>query len=139
MAPLPNAKHERFAQGLAKGKSQTQSYIDAGYSENGADVSASRLLGNASISARVAELQERAAEKTVLTIAKATEDLLRIAKTAEALCEAPGLSVARASIMDACKLNGLVVDVNDHRSSDGSMATKPTVIEFVSPKSEGDD
>ncbi len=74
MAALTNTRHELFSQGLAKGKSQTQAYIDAGYSPNGADVSSSRLmLGNASINKRVKELKERAAIKVEYTI----EDMVR--------------------------------------------------------------
>lgn len=110
MPVLDNHKHELFAQGVAKGKTQTQAYIDAGYSENGADVSASRLLGDARVQGRVDELLQKAANKTVLTIERLTLDLLRIAGKGEELGEASGLSVARASIMDAAKLNGLVVD-----------------------------
>ena len=50
-------KHEAFAHGIVLGKSATQSYIDAGYSTKGADVSASRLLGNAGVSQRISELR----------------------------------------------------------------------------------
>jgi hypothetical protein len=52
----------------------------------------------------------RAAEKTVVTLASLTEDLVRIAKAAEALADASGLSVARAARTDIAKLNGLIVD-----------------------------
>jgi phage terminase small subunit len=68
MARLANQRHELFCQGLAQGKSATQSYIDAGYSKKGADVSASRLLGNASVMLRVEELRERVEKKNELTL-----------------------------------------------------------------------
>jgi hypothetical protein len=41
---LKNAKHERFAQGLAEGKSQAQAYTDAGYKAKQANAEASRLI-----------------------------------------------------------------------------------------------
>jgi len=68
MARLANQRHELFCQGLAQGKSATQAYIDAGYSKNGADVSASRLLGNASVMLRVEELREKVEKKNELTL-----------------------------------------------------------------------
>src|SRR5262249_23039638 len=44
MLALPNARHERFAQGLAEGKTQAQAYIDAGFSPKNARANASALL-----------------------------------------------------------------------------------------------
>ena len=110
MGMLSNHKHELFAQGLAQGKTQTQAYIDAGYSANGAEVSASRLLTNANIKKRVQELQNRAAVRAEITIAGLTNDLLRLARSAEALGDASGYQASRAALMDAAKLNGLIVD-----------------------------
>ena len=113
MPALENARHERFVQGLMKGKTQELAYIDAGFSENGADVSASRLLGNAKVSDRLAELQERAANKAVIDKTLIVEKLMVLAQKGEELSEAPGLSVARASLMDVAKLLGLVIDKQD--------------------------
>ena len=52
-----NARQEAFCRGLAEGKSQQQAYIDAGYDgdirERTAEASASRLLSNAKVAARV--------------------------------------------------------------------------------------
>ncbi len=65
MPILKNAKHERFAQELAQGKSQADAYKLSGYkSDSGA---ASRLSGNVSISKRVAELLGRVADGVVLS------------------------------------------------------------------------
>lgn len=108
MAVLSNVKHERFAQELAKGKTQEDAYQTAGY--RGDRTAACRLSTNHNIQARIAELQERAAIRTEVTVASITERLLKIAKKGEDSDEAPLLSVARASLMDAAKLNGLVVD-----------------------------
>lgn len=108
MPALSNAKHELFAQALAKGKTQVEAYKDAGYAPN--DANATRLTGNDRITARVSELLERAAVRAEISVASVTENLLRIAGKAENLGDASGLSAARASWMDAAKLNGLVVD-----------------------------
>lgn len=106
--PLKNARHERFAQELAKGKAQDKAYADAGYKpDRGA---ASRLSSNVNVIARLQELKERTAEKTVVTAASITDRLLAIAKKGEEKDDASMLQVARASLMDAAKLNGLVVD-----------------------------
>lgn len=108
MPTLDNARHERFAQELAKGKTQEEAYKEAGY--KGDRTAASRLSTNVNVQARVAEIQNRAAIRTEITVAGLTERLLRIAEKGEQTYDAPMLSVARASIMDAAKLNGLVVD-----------------------------
>lgn len=108
MAALSNARHERFAQELAKGKSATEAYVLAGYEESRS--AASRLSANVNVQARAAELKDRAAAKTELTVASITERLIKIADEAQALGEASGLAVARASMMDAAKLNGLIVE-----------------------------
>jgi phage terminase small subunit len=106
--PLKNARHERFAQELAKGKSQAEAYEIAGYKP--CDGHAARLAGNGRVSERLAELQSRAAEKAVVTVEGLTDRLLKIAKKGEDATDAPLLSVARASLMDAAKLNGLIID-----------------------------
>lgn len=118
MPALSNPKHELFAQELAKGKTQTEAYAVAGYVLS--EANASRLTRNDKVQARVAELQERAAVRTEITVASITERLLAIAAKGEGSAEAPLLSVARASLMDAAKLNGLVVEKQEHAGPGGS-------------------
>lgn len=112
MAALTNPKHELFAQELAKGKTQTEAYAEAGYA--GDRTAASRLSTNVNVVARVAELQGKAALRTEISIASATEHLLELAEMAKKLGDAPGIQASRASVMDACKLNGLVVDKSEN-------------------------
>ncbi len=57
---LENARHERFAQELAGGKTADEAYVLAGYKENRGN--AATLKANQSIADRVAELQARAAD-----------------------------------------------------------------------------
>lgn len=111
MPVLTNAKHERFAQELAKGASASEAYVLAGYKAN--DGNASTLKGNQNVSARVAEILAKAAVRSEITVASITKRLLDIASKGEAASDAPLLSVARASLMDAAKLNGLVVDKSE--------------------------
>lgn len=106
--PLKNARHEKFAQELAKGQSALGAYAAAGFRPN--DGNAIRLKGNDRVSARVEELKGKAAERCIVTVEGITQRLLNIAKKGEDKDDAPLLSVARASLMDAAKLNGLVVD-----------------------------
>lgn len=79
--------------------------------------SAKELLENPKIAARLSTLRERAVERTMVTVDMLTTNLLRIAKKGEDLAEASGLGVARASMMDVAKLNGLVVDKKEHSGS----------------------
>lgn len=58
--PLKNARHERFAQELAKGQTADAAYEAAGFQP--ARANASRLMANDSIRIRVAELLSEAAE-----------------------------------------------------------------------------
>ncbi len=108
MPVLSNAKQEKFAQELAKGTSATEAYVIAGYKDN--DGNAATLKGKQRIADRVAEILGKASKRAELTVASVIESLLRIASTAEALGEASGLSVARAAVMDAAKVGGLIID-----------------------------
>ena len=65
IGPLPSPRHEMFAQGVASGWSAAKAYALA-YSRprNGATrASASRLLTNANVKHRIAELRRGAAEQ----------------------------------------------------------------------------
>lgn len=115
MAALKNTRHERFAQELAKGETADAAYEAAGYKANRGN--ATRLKANESVARRVSELQGKAAERTEITVASITDRLLAIAAKGEKAKEAPLLSVARAALMDAAKLNGLVIDKAENSNS----------------------
>lgn len=137
MPALSNPKHERFAQALAKGMTQAEAYADAGYKPS--EPNASRLTSNDKVQARLAELQERAAVRTEITVASITERLLAIATKAEKSEEAPMLQAARASLMDAAKLNGLVVEKGEHQHKHvGLSVTYVTPAETQAPASPED-
>ena len=99
---LSNAKHEHFAQMVAKGKSAPQAYVIAGYSEKtGYAQSANRLIKKAEVSARIAELRkaveepsrERAIEKAAVDKAWVLHELIevvRLGKSGEAILDSEG-------------------------------------------------
>lgn len=124
MPILRHARQETFARKLAEGQSISDAYAAAGYRPNRQN--AHKLLNdNALVRQRVAELQERAAVRTELTVASLTEDLLRIAETAEAEGGPAALNVARASLMDAAKLNGLLIERTENKTTTYVVDNRP--------------
>lgn len=86
--PLKNSKHEHFAQLVSKGEKASRAYVTAGYSKAGAEQSANRLLKNADIQTRIAQLRaaieqpsrERAIEKAAVDKAWVLHNLTQIVK-----------------------------------------------------------
>ena len=119
MPVLSNTRRERFAQEIAKGKTIIEAYEVAGYVPD--DGNASKMAAYPEITARIQEITGKAAIRAEISVAKFTEDLLRIAKKAEDYDSAQGLAVSKGAIMDAAKLNGLVVDRSE-RGAPGEFA-----------------
>lgn len=139
MPILDNARHERFAQELAKGASQTDAYTAAGY--KGDRTAASRLSTKDNIQARVAELKEGMAERVQLDEAYVLStiiDTVERCKQAKpvtdrsgrpVLTELPDGSVATAYVFDARsvlkgsellgKHLGTFVERHEHTGKDG--------------------
>lgn len=134
MAVLSNARHERYAQELAKGKSQADAYVEAGYRSSRS--AAARLAADVNICERVSEITGRAAVRAEITVAGITERLMRLSDMAEALGDAPGIQAARAAAMDAAKLNGLVIDKSE-ANLNADISLRPSVVEFVAPQVDG--
>jgi phage terminase small subunit len=129
MPVLRNPRWERFAQELAKGKTADEAYVLAGYQENRCN--ASRLKANENILDRVQELLGQSAKRAIISVESVTESLMRIAKQAEAIRDAAGLSVARAAHMDAAKLNGLIVDRSENVNVNHEVSAEmPTEAEW---------
>lgn len=78
MPALENARHEAFARAIVEGKAAGAAYVSAGYSKNGADQSASALLRNPKVAARIAELKAEAAKGAVATAQQVLEELTKI-------------------------------------------------------------
>ena len=105
MPVLDNARHEAFAQHLAKGLSASEAYVKAGYKAN--DGNAATLKGNQRVKARVAELQAKAAERTVVTV----EDIAKQLDEDRAFARKSGAAAAAVSAtLGKAKVLGLIVD-----------------------------
>lgn len=114
MPILLNAKHERFAQGLAKGKSAGEAYELAGYKRN--DGNASTLKGKQNVLDRVAELLEGGAERAMVTVASIVVELEEARGLA--LLEKQPSAMVTAS-MGKAKVAGLLADRVEHTGKDG--------------------
>lgn len=110
MPPLENTKHERFAQELAKGKSQSEAYVLAGYKPSFAN--ASTLRTNQKVAARIAEIQGRAAVRAEMTVADIIKELEE-ARQAALQADTPQSGAAVTASMGKAKLLGLVVDKSE--------------------------
>ncbi|WP_224543681.1 terminase small subunit [Mesorhizobium sp. CA16] len=104
-----NTRQERFCLGLAEGLPQSRAYIEAGYAARGnaAEASASQLLRNPKVAARIAELQAAAARRSQITVddlVAELEDMRKLAITTKN----PAAGVA--AVMGKAKLLGLIVD-----------------------------
>jgi hypothetical protein len=73
LSVLPNARHEQFAQHLAQGKDADEAYALAGYKPNRGN--AATLKAKQSISARVTELQSKAAKKVAASVEGLADEL----------------------------------------------------------------
>jgi phage terminase small subunit len=76
MPVLKNARHEKFAQELAKGKTADEAYQLAGFKPNRGN--AARLNANESIRERLAEIQGKGALKAEATVERVLKELSRI-------------------------------------------------------------
>lgn len=115
MGVLSNPKHERFAQELAKGVSQSQAYTIAGY--RASDAHASRLAGNGKVRARVLELQAEAASVAAITVA----DIIRQLDEDRAFAKEKGSAAAMVSAsLGKAKLLGLIKERHEHTGRDGA-------------------
>lgn len=113
--PLKNARHERFAQELAKAATLGDAYVAAGYARN--DKNAARLRKNEGVADRLAELMAGAAEKAKIDAAWVLEqavDLHKKAKEAGAFSPAAralelvGKHVEVQAFREQMNLTGLV-------------------------------
>ena len=81
MSVLRNSRHEAFARAIVAGNSGRAAYVAAGYRAQGAvaDANASRLLGNAKVSARIAELKGIAAQASTVEATRVLHELAKLA------------------------------------------------------------
>lgn len=120
MPALPNPRHERFAQELAKGKSATEAYAEAGYEESRS--AASRLLTNVNVQERVEELQNRAAANVVLTREWVLEQLIDNATKAKV---AGDFSPSNQALNLLGKEIGMFVDRSENVNINHDVSDRP--------------
>jgi phage terminase small subunit len=111
MPILKKARHEKFAQELACGKTAREAYKVAGYAPD--DGHASRLAGNGKVATRVAELQQAGAEKSAMTAESLIAEADRIQKQAERLNQP---SAAVAALIAKAKLGGLWIERSENKN-----------------------
>lgn len=118
MPSLANPRHERFAQELAKGKSATEAYAEAGYKPNRHNAAA--LAREQHILTRLAELQERGAIKAEVTAASLIEEAEQVRAAA---LDAGQFSAAIAAIREKGVLAGVRVEKREstHKSDPKAM------------------
>ena len=105
MPVLQNARHERFAQELAKGRSQADAYVEAGYRSSRS--AAARLAADVNICERVSEIAERAAVRAEITVADIARQLDEDREFARKVGSA---AASVAATMGKAKVLGLIVD-----------------------------
>lgn len=105
MPVLKNPKHEAFAQAIAKGKPQLEAYTNAGYKPS--EPHASRLASDGKVATRVAEIQQKAADRVDITLASLTRMLMEDRMDARA---AGQFAAAVSADEKIGKLYGLFID-----------------------------
>src|SRR5690348_11697616 len=112
--PLKNARHERFAQELAKGSAADAAYVAAGFKANRGN--AVRLKANENVADRVAELKGRAAAKVEVTVADIVAQLDEDRAFAK---ENNHSSAAITATLGKAKLLGLMPERHEHTGKGG--------------------
>jgi phage terminase small subunit len=120
MPGLKNARHERFAQHLAQGKSAVEAYRLAGYraANKSAETAGPRLFRNVQIQQRIVQLQQKVARKAEITL----ESLLQEAETQRlAALGAKQYAAANGALKLKAELSGHIIqrreDVTPRRSA----------------------
>jgi len=134
MPALKNARHERFAQEIAKGKSASEAYAIAGFRPNSGN--AATLKATESISKRVEEILKREQEIDAKALEKAVE---KLAITKERVLSELAL-ISFANISDYVDLTGeyptwALKDVP--REQMGAVAELTTETVFERTRSDG--
>jgi phage terminase small subunit len=106
-------KQEKFVQEYLVDMNATQAAIRAGYSAKTAQEQGSRLLSNVMVQAALNRYRAASAERTEMSVASVTARLLGLSGKAEAMDGPSAINVARQCVMDAAKLNGLVVESSE--------------------------
>ena len=115
---------ELFCQHIVEGMPQRWAYIEAGYSPNGADENAHRMITSAPVRKRIAELRAPAIKKVLLT---QEEHLANLARLRDAACT--GDTPAYGAAVSAEKARGQCVGLYVKRVEvTGQMTVTPAAV-----------
>lgn len=103
--PLKHTRRERFAQELAKGATLEEAHKLAGFAPNKSN--AHRMKERPDVAERIAELQERAAERVFVTVADIAKQLDEDREFARTLKQS---AAAVSATMGKAKVLGLLED-----------------------------
>ena len=133
MGLLVNAKHEVFAQEVAKGIDQAQAARNAGFSDKSIHVYASRLAHRPDIQARISELRDRGNSLAMAEVALSKEWVLTRLMALERIAENKGqVSAATRCVELIGKEIGMFQDVISREMFNLMMAAMgQTVTRFV--------
>jgi hypothetical protein len=124
MPTLSNAKHERFAQLLAKGRAQAEAYAEVGYAPS--EPHASRLASSGKVAARVAEILDHGATRAAITLESHLNDLAALRDAAR---RAKQYSAAIAAEIARGKASGVHVEKSEQMVTTRELPA--SVDEFV--------
>ncbi|PGH59449.1 hypothetical protein CRT60_00255 [Azospirillum palustre] len=111
MARLKNEMWEKFANAMARGVNQTNSALEAGYSDVSAHVRGCELAKKPDIRARIEELQRKAEKATVAALAVDRQWVLReLVANAEAARTAKNQNAVNRALELVGKELGMFVD-----------------------------
>lgn len=96
MPVLKNAKHELFAQRVAKGETLDAAYVAVGYRQH--KQNPARLRGKETVSARINEILQKIEERTLVSVERVRQEFARI---------------GTANITDIMSFNGKTVKIKD--------------------------
>lgn len=124
-------QQERFCRLIVEGFNQRDAYREAGYkttTDGATDANASRLLSNAKIAARIAELRANHAAKHDITIAYLVERAVRILDAAET-DRAHGAAVA--ALKELGILSGKRIETRHNLNQDANEPSDLSRAELV--------
>jgi hypothetical protein len=117
MPVLSNARHERFAQEIASGKTCLQAYESAGYKPD--DGNASKLAARREIQVRIQEITGNGAARAEVTLAGLIAEAAGIQAAAT---RADQHSAAVAALTAKAKLAGLWIERGEHNNTNVNYA-----------------
>lgn len=127
MPVLSNPRHERFAQAIARGKSQNDAYkacgYEAGTSAANVHSNAGKLARRPQVAERITELLSKQATRIGVTVDQLVaelDDMLKLAKRVKHPAAGVGAILAKG------KLLGLIVDKAEIEGSIRKPARRPT-------------